>query len=123
MTSFISGLIYIRVSDKSQEEGYSIPEQIRDCQRYAQENGITILDEPFVDAFTGTSMDRPKWMELKEAVKTKSVKVIIVLSINRFARSAVAGLVMEREINRLGAKMEYVKGKYEDSAQGRFLKT
>jgi site-specific DNA recombinase len=121
--TFTPGALYIRVSDKTQEEGYSIPEQIRDCLKYAEDNGITIAEKPFVDAYTGTSLDRPQWMELKEAVKSKGIKVVVVLSINRFARSAVAGLVMEREIVRMGARMEYVKGKYEDTPQGRFLKT
>ncbi len=123
LSEFTSGVIYIRVSDKSQEEGYSIPEQIRDCLKYAEERGISIIEEPFIDAYTGTSMDRPNWMQLKGVVKSKSIKKVIVLSINRFARSTVAGLVMEREIERMGAHIEYVKGKYDDTPQGRFLKT
>jgi site-specific DNA recombinase len=121
--TFTPGAIYIRVSDKSQEEGYSIPEQIRDCMVHAEAHGITIVTDPFVDAYTGTSMDRPQWMALKESVKAKGIKAVVVLSINRFARSAVAGLVMEREISRMGARIEYVKGKYDDTPQGRFLKT
>ena len=61
-------VIYARVStDEQAEKGYSLPHQINECRRYAQNHGFAVAQE-FIDDYSGATLERPGFSMLKEFV-------------------------------------------------------
>lgn len=72
---------YARVSTKGQaKDGNSLDAQIQKLK----ENGVE-ENNIYIDSFTGSKMERPKFNELKETLK--SGDILIVSKLDRFARS------------------------------------
>lgn len=114
-------VIYARVSSQGQGDNYSIPTQLEGCRKYASERGYKVTAE-FTDQFTGTELDRPGLSELEEYVHRHKVPVLIVYDIDRLSRINRFQAVLEIEIEKLGATVEYVIGNYDGSAEGTLTK-
>ena len=63
--------IYARVSTTEQaDKGYSLPTQLEACQAMAQQEGYAVPDtHVFVDDYTGTSLNRPQFTQLRDLVR------------------------------------------------------
>ena len=63
--------IYARVSTADQaDKGYSLPTQLEACQAMAQQEGYAVPDtHVFVDDYTGTSLNRPQFTQLRDLVR------------------------------------------------------
>ena len=113
--------IYARVSTDEQAKGFSLPTQREACRTYALERGYTVTDE-FSDDYTGESMDRPGLNLLRESVRRGESDAVIVYELDRLARKMVYQILIEEELNKAGAVIEYVNGQYSDSDEGRLQK-
>ena len=83
---------YGRVSSPGQQlEGNSLSEQ----ERLLKEAGA---DEVVLECFTGTKVERPKFTPLLE--KLKDGDTLIVTKLDRFARAADAGKLIEELVDR-----------------------
>ncbi len=53
--------LYVRVStDEQSKNGYSIPDQIRELTRHAEQMGYEVVAPPIVDdGYSGASLNRP----------------------------------------------------------------
>lgn len=81
---------YARVSTIGQAtDGNSLEDQ----ERKLKENGAT---EIFVDAFTGTKIDRPEFQKLLD--KVQSGDTIIATKLDRVSRSASQGIALVDEL-------------------------
>jgi site-specific DNA recombinase len=76
--------IYARVSSEIQKENYSIGTQLEGCHAYAKQHGFTVVQE-FIDAHTGTTLDRPEFDRLKQLAG--SVDAVIVYVQDRLGRA------------------------------------
>jgi len=81
---------YARVSTLGQKnDGNSLEEQ----ENRLRENGATKI---YVDAFTGTKVDRPQFQELLQAVQ--SGDTIVATKLDRVSRSASQGIALVDEL-------------------------
>lgn len=100
-----TAVAYYRYSSEMQTEN-SIEAQRDAVQRYARENGITIIKE-FIDREkSGKTDNRPEFLEMISALKKGTLKVDYVLwhKFDRFARNRTDAAIYRREIRRLGIK-------------------
>jgi site-specific DNA recombinase len=88
-------IIYARVSSDEQLKGFSIPTQLDAMRRYAEHNGIEVV-ETVTDDFTGTLMDRPGLNEVWEIIGSGGVDTLIVYALDRLSRDMVhSGLIRQ----------------------------
>jgi site-specific DNA recombinase len=127
-------IIAARVSTKDQaDKGFSLPQQVaagRDYikGRYQLANipGFSNVGEAqpgvFLEDFTGMSMDRPAIEAIREAVQQYGVKVIVYTEQDRLARKAIYQALLEEEFSELGARIEFVYDRFDDTDEGQFFK-
>jgi len=76
---------YIRVSGKGQVGGHGPGRQKDIIEGFARKAGLQVVGW-YRDVHTGTKEDRPAFVEMLEAILTNGTKVVIVESLDRFAR-------------------------------------
>ena len=81
-------VLYARVSSKDQEkEGFSIPSQLRLLREYAENAGMTVVQE-FVDVETAKRAGRTHFTEMLEVLRERtSCKTILVEKTDRLYRN------------------------------------
>lgn len=94
---------YVRISTKKQ----SIARQIENISKY--DISATIIEE----TFTGTTANRPKWIKLKNQLK--SGDTIIFDSVSRMSRNAVEGIDEYEELVDRRVKLIFLKEAYINS--------
>ncbi|WP_348269420.1 recombinase family protein [Edaphobacter paludis] len=79
---------YLRVSGKGQLDGDGFTRQGQAIERYANVNGITIVETFQEEGVSGTKEldDRPALQDLLAALKEGDVKVVILEKLDRLAR-------------------------------------
>jgi site-specific DNA recombinase len=103
-----STVIYIRVStDEQAKEGVSIPAQVERLTAYCKQQGLrvveTIIDEGVsAGKFLST---RPGGSQLVELVKTRKVKNIVAVKLDRLFRNAADALNSIDGWDKLGASL------------------
>lgn len=107
---------YARVSSKGQElHGNSLEDQVNKLLD-AGCNPEDIEEE----AFTGTTMDRPKFKRL--LAKMQSGDTLIVTKLDRFTRTAAEGVAVIKELMNCGIKVHVLNmGLVEDTPTGRLI--
>ncbi|MFO7171628.1 MAG: recombinase family protein [Bacillota bacterium] len=115
--------IYLRVSTGEQErKGYSIPEQRRACREkaeaLAQAAGSQLVVHEFVDAVGGDWLNRPALDQVLEFLRSARVDVFLCMDPDRFSRLLKNQLIVAEEIERSGARLEFVHGGYDHSPEG-----
>ena len=76
---------YTRVSSTGQVKGYGPQRQREDIAAFADSAGYEIV-RYYEDAHTGTEADRPAFIEMIGEMMSNGVRVVIVESLDRFAR-------------------------------------
>ncbi len=100
-----TAVIYARVSSKEQnDEGYSIPAQLRLLRDYAREKGIEVVEE-FTDAETAKQAGRTSFAKMLQFIKAKSISTILVEKTDRLYRN-FADFV---KVDELGSELHFVK--------------
>jgi site-specific DNA recombinase len=114
-----AAVIYARVStDEQAEKGYSLPHQLNECRRYAQYNGLVVIQE-FTDDFSGAKLERPGFKKLQESLKRNDANVVIVYTADRLSRNVVDFLVLRDNWEKSGIDLHYVdRGKSQNSFEG-----
>jgi site-specific DNA recombinase len=128
-------VIGARVSTKDQaDRGFSLPEQVAAGRAAIEERGYELPNIPgfstngaaqpgvFQEDFTGMSMDRPAIEAMREAVAKHGVTVIVFTELDRLARRAIYQTLLEEEFADLGARIEYVYDRYDETDEGVFFK-
>lgn len=85
------GLIYGRASRDPKHRGTSVNDQIRECQAWADANGIIVLPEHVVrddnrSASAGAKREREGFETILEAIRRGDIDVLIVWETSRAAR-------------------------------------
>lgn len=113
------GVIYARYSSHAQREE-SIEQQIDECRKFAEREGISIVDIYADKAVTGRTDKRREFQRLLRDADKKRFDVVIAYKSNRIARNMLNALQYEERLDKAGIKTLYVKEAFGDSAAGRF---
>lgn len=107
---------YARVSTRGQaSNGNSMEDQVNKLR----EEGCEVIYE---EAFTGTKTDRPKFQEVLGQLKTGDT--LVVTKMDRFARSALDGIKVVRELFEKGIKVHILNmGLVENTPTGKLIFT
>jgi len=83
----MKAVLYARVSSKEQEEGFSIPAQLKLLKEYARENRLRIVEE-FIDAETAKKAGRTKFNEMVKYFKEHpDTKIVLCEKTDRLYRN------------------------------------
>lgn len=107
---------YARVSTAAQgRDGNSLEDQVAALQKYGCHQ---IIEE----AFTGKTMDRPKFQKLLELLKEGDT--LVVCKLDRFARTAIEGVQTVRELFEQGIRVHILNmGLIENTLTGNLILT
>jgi len=113
--------LYARVSSAKQEEGTSLDGQIRRMREHAQQNGYVIVDE-IREVHTGIDPDRPGLNRLRELAGRGEIDTIVVFALDRFMRDEAWAVIVEEELRRLGATIDFMDLPDESVAGYKYMK-
>ena len=107
---------YARVSTTTQgRDGNSLEDQVAALQRYGCQK---IIEE----AFTGKTMERPKFQKLLDALEEGDT--LVVCKLDRFARTAIEGIQTVRELFERGIRVHILNmGLIENTLTGNLILT
>ena len=93
-------VIYARYSSEKQNE-QSIEGQLRICNQYAANNGLTIFDTYIDRATTGTNDNRPAFQQmLSDCTKPVAWDIVLVYAIDRFGRNSIEIAVNKQKLKK-----------------------
>lgn len=118
----IRAVIYARYSSHNQREE-SIEGQIRECKAFAERNELTIIDEYIDRALSGKTDNRPAFQKLISDSEKGKFDVVIMYTLDRFARNRYDSAVYKAKLKKNGVKVLYAKQEISDSPEGIILES
>lgn len=101
----MKAVIYARKSTKKLGQKETIENQIKICKRYAQDNGLEIVDIK-TDSATGTDdLNRPEVKELITDAVAGKYDCVIMKGISRLYRDTEKGLGLIKKLDRSGVRV------------------
>lgn len=98
-------VIYARYSCERQTE-QSIEGQLHECYKYAEKNGLSILDEYIDRATTGTNDNRPAFQKmLADSERTTAWDIVLVYAIDRFGRNSIEIAINKQKLIKNGKNL------------------
>ena len=126
-TEELIGATYARVSTAQQKDGISLDDQADKMLSYAQQFGISVpQDFRFRETFSGLKVERPEYEKIRELIRERRIRILIVYSTDRHTRDEVHGEIFDAELRRAKCQLHVVtRGGQVDiySASGRLLNT
>lgn len=93
-------VIYARYSSEKQND-QSIEGQLRICNKYADDNGLTVLDTYIDRATTGTNDQRAAFQQmLSDCAKPVPWDIVLVYAIDRFGRNSIEIAVNKQKLKK-----------------------
>ena len=107
---------YARVSTATQgRDGNSLEDQVAALEKYG-------CQEIVKEAFTGKTMERPKFLRLLEVLQEGDT--LVVCKLDRFARTAIEGVQVVRELFERGIRVHILNmGLVENTLTGNLILT
>ena len=120
----MNAAVYARVStDMQAEKGYSLETQVLACTKKAKELGATIIKEFVDDGYSGAYLERPQLDALRDAIADKLFDLVVIYEPDRLSRETAHLLLLTQEIERSGAKLEFVLTEYKNTPEGQLFLT
>jgi site-specific DNA recombinase len=115
--------IYSRVSTEDQEkEGTSLESQRQACLAKAVAEGYQVPQELiFVETYSGLSLERPELTKLRAIARDDPMAAVIAYSPDRLCRNGEDILTLAKEFKAHGAKLIFVKEKWDDTLNGKLI--
>ncbi|GFN23283.1 recombinase family protein [Thermanaeromonas sp. C210] len=110
-------IVYARVSTQDQALGFSLASQKELGEKKARELGATEI-EIVEDAYTGTELDRPALNYLRRQVAEGRVHLVVVYDPDRLSRDLADLLLLCREFEAAGVRLEFVNFDWQRTPQG-----
>jgi len=102
----VRAALYIRVStDEQAKSGYSIPDQLRELRRHAQDRGYEVVEELVDDGYSGADPNRPGLLQLYELAHADAIDVVLATKRDRFFRDRLLRLLADRDLDDYGVKL------------------
>ncbi len=118
-------VLYARVSsDDRGKDGRNLKSQLDMCREYALSHGYQIVAELAEDdrGASGAAFELPELGHVLEMAEASEMEILIVREIDRLSRNLVKQLIVEQELKRTSASIEYVIGEYPDTPEGNLNK-
>lgn len=103
----ILAAIYARVSSPNQKFGYSLDEQVRICRERCELMGWKVR-YIFKENGSGSNTDRPKFQIMMEKAKMGKFDVLVFWKLDRFCRSLLDVINVERKLRDYGVSLHSV---------------
>ncbi|MGB9859122.1 MAG: recombinase family protein, partial [Moorellaceae bacterium] len=110
-------IVYARVSTQDQALGFSLATQKELCEKKARDLGATEI-EIIEDTYTGTELHRPALDYLRRQVSERQVQLVVVYDPDRLSRDLTDLLLLCREFDGAGVRLEFVNFDWERTPQG-----
>ena len=115
-------VIYARYSSTGQRKE-SIEDQLRDCYKTAEEEGLIVIKEYIDRALTGKNDNRPNFKKMVRDSAFDNFDVIITWKTDRFARNRTDSALYKKILKDNGVKVIYAAEKIPDSNEGVILES
>ena len=111
MKEIKNAVIYARYSSHGQNE-QSIDQQFMVCEKFAEQNGYTIINHYSDEAKTGTNDDRPDFQRMIFDSRAGAFQYVIIYKTDRFARNRADSshykTILKKNGVRVVSAMEYI---------------
>lgn len=114
-----NAVIYARYSSHNQREA-SLEQQIGECQKYAERNGLTVLEIYRDAAISGRTDDRPAFKRMMADAKNEKFDYIICWKSNRIGRNMTQAMANMAKLAEYGVECLYTEEDFDNTASGRF---
>lgn len=113
--SKLKAALYARVSTEEQaKEGYSIAAQIAEIRKYAEQNGLEIVEEYVDEGASGKSIaGRPQMKRLLKDANQQKFGVVIIFKIDRLARKLKDALEISETLERNNVNLISLNEKFD----------
>lgn len=112
----IRAVAYARFSSDNQRDE-SIDAQLRAIHKYADDNGIEIINEYVDRAKTGTNADRESFQAMLKDSQNGDFQMVIVHKLDRFARNRYDSAVCKKQLKANGVRVVSVLEHFDDSPE------
>jgi DNA invertase Pin-like site-specific DNA recombinase len=121
--------IYARVSSSGQlgrgddedGDGYSIPAQVKACEREAEARGATVL-KPYIErAESARSDDRPVLQQMMRELPARGVRYLIVHKVDRLARNRLDDAVLYERLVGMNVRLVSATENIDETPAGRLM--
>lgn len=113
----MKAVIYARFSTDKQSDN-SIEDQARNCRRYAEREGMTVIRLYEDKAISGTSKDRTSFEAMRLAAKNEEFEALLVDDLSRLSRDDVEMKQVIRLFKFWGIKIVGVSDGYDSTSKG-----
>lgn len=122
-TKSLRAAIYCRVSTKRQEDNYSLDSQEASGREYAAEHGFCVDPQHiYMDTHSGADLfERPQLNAMREAIRAKTIDVVVCHTIDRLSRDPVHLGFLISEADGKGVAIAFVKEPYDNSPEGQLI--
>lgn len=118
----MKGVIYARYSSDNQKET-SIEDQLRDCQRFAEDNEIEIIGVYADRAKTGRNDNRAEFQRMLMDSDRRNFDAVIVWKLDRFARNRYDSAINKARLKRNGVHVLSAMERISDTPEGVLLES
>ena len=118
----MNGVIYARYSSDNQREE-SIEGQLRECQEYADKQGITIFGTYVDRAYSAKTDNRPEFQRMIKDSAKHLFDVVIVWKLDRFARNRYDSAHYKNTLRKNGVRLLSAKEQISDGPEGIILES
>lgn len=118
------GAIYARYSDGPQQTDQSIEGQVRDCEKYAEQNGIQVAEVYADRHISGRSTaGRTEFLRMLDDARRGCFECVIVWKIDRFGRNRQDIALAKMQLKRAGVQLRYAVESVPDGPEGIILES
>lgn len=110
-------VLYARVSGEDQVRQYGLSAQIAALRHLAATNDYEVVAEIADEGISGTVEDRPGLRRVRDALQQGIAGGVLIFDLSRLARDVVLCLRLLKEFKDLGAHVEFVNLKVEDTPE------
>jgi site-specific DNA recombinase len=113
--------IYTRVStDRQEEEGTSLDTQEDRARAHCEARGYAVAGV-YRETYSGFELRRPQLDRLREAVRARTVDVVVCYVVDRLSRNQAHTAILLQEMDDAGVRYEFVAETFEATAVGKFI--
>lgn len=120
----MNGVIYARYSPGPNQTEQSIEGQVRDCEEYAREHGINIIEIYADRHLSGTEFEhRDEFKRMLRDAEKRHFSCVLVWKIDRFGRNREEIAINKVHLRKHGVKVVYAKEHIPEGPEGIILES
>jgi site-specific DNA recombinase len=113
---------YIRVSsDEQAKRGFSIPDQKRELDLWAESKGYQVVETAIDDGYESWVLERPGLDRIRDLVTAQAVDMVVVWKRNRLSREPAHMWLLQQEFKDKGVELVCLDSSADDSPEGQLM--